>query len=75
LAVGEVTLAVAPATTTVVSFQNCSQNSQVFLSPQTANAAAAIGTTYVSSVSNGTFTLTHSSSAQADRTFGFVALG
>ena len=74
LAVGTVTLT-ASAATTVVTFMNCSQNSKIFLSPTTANAAAAVATTYVSSVGNGTFTLTHANNAQVDRTFGFVALG
>ena len=77
LAVGTVTLAVSPATTTTVSFENCSENSHVFLTPKTANAAAEVGggTLYVSSVSNGSFTLTHSASASNDRTFGFAVFG
>jgi membrane-associated phospholipid phosphatase len=76
LAVGEVTLA-ANAATTSVSFQNCSQNAQIFLSPRTANAAAEVGagTIYVSSVSNGSFVLTHANNAQTDRTFGFAVFG
>ena len=74
LAVGEVTLT-ANAASTAVSFTNCSENSKIFLSPTTANAAGAVATTYVSAVGNGTFTLTHANNAQTDRTFGFVALG
>lgn len=76
LAVGTVTLT-ANVATTVVTFTNCSQNSKIFLSPTTANAAAEVGagTLYVSSVGNGTFTLTHANNAQTDRTFAFVALG
>jgi hypothetical protein len=76
LAVGEVTLA-ANAATTSVSFQNCSSNAHVFLSPETANAAAEVGagTIYVSSVSNGSFVLTHANNAQTDRTFGFAVFG
>lgn len=63
------------ATTTVVTAINCSKDSEVFLSPKTANAAVAVATTYVSSVGQGTFTLTHANSAQVDRTFGVVCLG
>lgn len=76
LAVGSVTLT-ANAGSTAVTFQNCSMNAQVFLSPKTANAAAEVGagTIYVSSVGNGTFTLTHANNAQTDRTFGFAVFG
>lgn len=73
-AVGTCTLTAA-ATSTVVAAENCGDESQVFLTPRTANAAAAIATTYVSSVGNGTFTLTHANNAQVDRTFGYVAIG
>lgn len=73
-AVGTVTLA-AGAGTTVVAFDNCSEESQVFLSPKTANASAAVSNVYVSSIGNGTFTLTHANNAQTDRTFGFACLG
>lgn len=75
-AIGTVTLT-ASATSTVVAAENCGDESAVFLSPTTANAAAEIGngTIYVSSVGNGTFTLTHANNAQTDRTFGYVAIG
>lgn len=79
--VGVITLAVAPATTTVVTQNNSlaainvSKDMQVFLSPKTANAAAALATTYISAVGQGTFTITHASSAQVDRTFGWKATG
>lgn len=63
------------ATTTVVSAINCSKDSQVFLSPRTANAAAAVPTTWISAVANGSFTITHSSTVSIDRTFGIVCLG
>lgn len=71
---GSVTLT-AGATTKVVSFLNCSQDSGVFLSPRTANAAAALPTTYISSVGQGTFTITHANNAQTDRTFDFICKG
>lgn len=73
-AVGECTLRASQTTTTVIA-QNCGLDSVVFLSPLTANAAAALATTYVSSVLAGSFILTHASNVQADKTFGFVCLG
>jgi hypothetical protein len=73
-ATGSVTLAVS-ATSTTVTAPNCSTGSVVLLMPKTANAAGAIGTTYVSTIANKSFTLTHANNAQADRTFGWIALG
>lgn len=74
---GEFTLAVAPATTTVVVAPNAGPQSIPHFIPLTANAGTAFGagTMYVSSRGPGTFTITHSSSAQVDRTFGFTTLG
>ncbi len=63
------------ATTTVVEAINCSKDSEVFLSPRTASAAAAIPTTWVSAVNNGSFELTHSSDVAVDRDFGAICLG
>lgn len=76
-ATGAFTLAVAPATATVVTAINCGLDSQVFLTPKTASAASeyGAGTCYVSSIGAGTFTITHASSAASDRTFSYVALG
>ncbi len=54
---------------------NCGAGSQVFLAAKTANAAAALATSYVSAVANGAFTITHANNAQIDRTFGFACLG
>jgi hypothetical protein len=76
-ATGTFTLAVSPATTTVVTSFNCSQGSKPMLTALTANAAAAqaTGGVWVSAVGNGSFTVTHPASAQTDRTFGYAALG
>lgn len=65
----------AGATSTTVSQPYCASSSYVFFTPRTANAAAAVGTTYVSSVSNASFTVTHANNAQTDRTFGYIAIG
>jgi hypothetical protein len=73
-ATGSVTLA-AGAASTVVSAPNCAPGSAVFLFPRTANAAAALATTFVSSVGKQTFTIAHANNAQTDRSFFWVALG
>jgi hypothetical protein len=72
--VGTVTLTES-ATTTTVSNAYMSPTSKVILSPTTANAAAAIGGTYVSTKSKGEFVLTHANNAQSDRTFDYEIRG
>jgi hypothetical protein len=71
---GSLTLAHGATSTTVVA-PNCGAASAVLLTAKTANAAAALATTYVSAVANGSFTLAHANSAQTDRIFGFACLG
>jgi hypothetical protein len=71
---GVCTLA-AGTTATTVKAANCGAGSQPFLTPRTANAAAALATTFISTVANGSFTITHANNAQTDRTFGFACLG
>lgn len=73
-AVGSVTLTPNAAETTV-AFVNCAEGSHVFLAPETSNAAAALSGIYVSAIGNGSFTITHSVSADTDRTFGYAVLG
>ena len=73
-AVGTCTLT-AGATTTVVSAENCGDESQVFLFPKTANAAGALATTYITSIGNGTFTITHANTGTTDRIFAYAAIG
>lgn len=73
-AVGTVTLT-ANAASTVVTAPTCGINSAVFLFPTTANAAAIVAATYVGTVASGTFTVTHTNNANADKTFFFVCLG
>jgi pyrroline-5-carboxylate reductase len=75
-ATGVVTLAPG-ATTTTVSAINCAAGNAVFLFPATANAAAALATTYVpaATVTKQQFVINHANSAQTDRTFYWVALG
>lgn len=72
---GTVTLR-ANQTTTTVTHPNCSRDSYVTLgAPQTANAAAALATSYVSSVLQGSFVITHASNAQIDKTLFYMVTG
>lgn len=71
---GSVTLT-ASTTTTTVDHPGFESSMAVFLSPLTSNAAAAIGTTYISSRSANQFVLTHANNAQTDRDFEYVILG
>lgn len=73
-AFGTLTLRANQVTTTV-DHPNMSVDSTVSLSPRTANAAAAVATTYVSAKANGSFTLTHANNAQADKTFDYTVTG
>src|SRR5262245_4146666 len=80
-AVGTVTLSPGAASTTV-SAPNCARTSAIFLFPQTANAAAALATTWVQPSATppinpaaGQFVISHANNAQTDRTFWYVALG
>lgn len=73
-AVGTVTLA-AGTTTTTVAWRNGNGAAVPLLVPKTANAAAALATTYCATVTGAGFVLTHVNNAQTDRTFGFVLLG
>lgn len=71
---GTVTLR-AGQTTTVVSSQVVGKDMRVLLQPTTANAAAVVASTYVSSVGQKTFTITHPSNANTDKTFFWEAKG
>lgn len=75
-AVGSVTLATG-STTTVVPASNCASGSTPFLTPASADAASELGngTMYVSTVANGSFTITHANSATTGRTFLYAILG
>ena len=73
-AYGDVTLT-ASATTTTVTDTKVGIDSVVTLMPTTANAAAALATTYVSNRKIGSFTLTHANNAQTDRTFAYAIVG
>jgi hypothetical protein len=74
-AVGMVTLAVSPATSTTVTDRNCAAGTVPLLTPTTANAAAT--PTYIpkTTIGNGTFVIQHASSALTDRTFLYALHG
>lgn len=65
------------ATVTVVDHPNCSVDCQPQFSPRTANAAAAVPTTYIlqANILQGQFTVTHANNGQVDRTFGYTVTG
>jgi len=63
------------ATTTSVKFPTCSLSSTILLVPRTANAAAAVPTTYPQTILNGSFIIAHLNNAQTDRIFDFSCVG
>lgn len=71
---GTVTLT-ANDTTTTVSHPAIGSTAAIVLTPQSANAAGALATTYVSAQATGTYTLTHANAATLDRTFRWAATG
>lgn len=73
-AVGTVTLR-ANQTTTVVTNPNINVDSSVQLTAKTANAAAALATTYAVVTAAGTITITHANNAQTDREFHLSFMG
>ena len=75
-AVGSVTLTANAASTTVTAV-TCGAGSTPILTPTTANASAEIGagTARASTVSNGSFVITHANNAQTDRTFLWAVIG
>ena len=68
-----VTLA-ASTTTTTVTDQRCGPDAYVGLMPTTANAATALATSYVTAT-KGSFTITHASNTETDRTFRYCIVG
>lgn len=68
----------ANVTSTTYTGPNVNENAQVFLFPRTANAAAAVATTYasISRIAGvNTVTITHANTATTDRTFAIAVLG
>lgn len=79
-AVGTVTLRANQVTTVVdtsvsIAAENISPDMQIFLMPKTATAAAGMASTYISSIGQKTFTITHSSTADVNKTLSWKATG
>lgn len=74
LAKGTISLA-AGVTTTTVTAEWVGDTDTILLSPVTANAASAVATTYLSTVANGSFILTHANAGTTDRTFRWHSAG
>lgn len=72
--VTSVTLA-AGATTTNLTDQRISEDSDLILTPTTANAAAATTNVYVSAKSKGVATFTHANAATTNRTYDVSIIG
>lgn len=70
----QVTL-VANTTTTTITDSRISMQNFLGLMPLTADAAAALPTTWWSFRTSGRATLTHTSSASLDRTFNLLIIG
>lgn len=67
---GEITLTASSATTTL-NDPLISTNSRVSLTPLTANAAAALGTTYFGTPTPGSIVINHANNSQTDRIFAY----
>jgi hypothetical protein len=74
--VGTVTL-VAGATSTTVTAPTVAPGTVIKLSPQTADAAAALLTTFVTQANTfaGSFIVTHAVGGSTDRVFGWIGIG
>ena len=70
---GSFTLSVSPATSVSVSAPNCAAGCHVSVTPTSANAADVTGL-YVTAT-NGSFTVTHDATVNADCTFTFGIVG
>lgn len=71
---GTVTLTANAASTALTDIR-IGINSVIVLQPTTANAAAALATTYVGTPGDGTVTISHANNAQADKTFLYAIIG
>ncbi len=65
----------ANAGTTALADVRIGVESCIVLQPQTANAAAALSTTYLDTPGDGTVTINHANNAQTDKTFKYAVIG
>lgn len=71
---GVVTLTANAASTTLTD-SRIGTNSMISLMPTTANAAAALATTYLDTFGKGSCVINHTNDAQTDKTFVFTITG
>ena len=71
---GTLTLTANAASTTLTD-DRITASSVISLMPTTANAAAALATSYVGTRAIGSATITHANNAQADKTFAYIVTG
>lgn len=65
----------ANQTTTTINDGSCGEDSVILFMPKTSNASAALASMYVSSTEKQSFTVTHASNSQTDKTFGYAIFG
>lgn len=73
-AVTAITLA-AGASSTILTDSRIGADSFIGLAPLTANAAAALATTYIAARGIGSATVAHANNGQTDRTFTVLIIG
>lgn len=71
---GSITLTANAASTTLADVR-IGGNTVLVLSPTTANAAAAVATTYYDTLARGSLVIHHANNAQTDKTFGYALVG
>lgn len=71
---GSITLT-ASATSTTLTDARIGGNSVILFMPTTANARTALSSLYVSARANGSATLTHASSTNADQNLSYCVIG
>ena len=71
---GTITLS-ASATTSTLTDARIGGNSVILFIPTTANGSTAFANLYVSAKGDGSATITHASSSNADQTFDYVVIG
>ena len=72
---GEVTLAVASATTTTVYDERIGFNSVMILMPTTSNAVSVIASTYISATNKGNAVITHTANTLTGKTYRYIIVG
>ena len=72
---GEITLAVASATTTTIYDERIGYNSVMLLMPTTANAASVMSTTYIGTTNKGNAVITHTANTLTDKKYRYIIVG